>query len=202
MNNDQKRTVLAFVLTGVIVFTWQALFSSNQPVQQPVKQEQVQTQNTQGTATTSSSETKPIATQTNKATNLTSVTLKAGSFLYTVSTDENNSNLRVDGDNIFSQKVIQPGKSIEIPIYFQFRMTDYYGNTDNVGNAGYTLLGFIGGVKGFRNISYTKTLGFDFYTKYGTQQGFDLKFTAKYTSTGTTITNFLGKHIIDPIYTI
>ncbi|MFG1493910.1 membrane protein insertase YidC [Halobacteriovorax sp. ZH4_bin.1] len=142
MNNDQKRTVLAFVLTGVIVFTWQALFSSNQPVQQPVKQEQVQTQNTKGTATTSSSETKPIATQTNKATNLTSVTLKAGSFFYTVNSDlsfseaaGNKTSMTLkelsDKDNFFNFKLIDTNNNLQ---NFNFVFDEQTAENEVVGN--------------------------------------------------------------------
>lgn len=142
MNNDQKRTVLAFVLTGVIVFTWQALFSSNQPIQQPVKQEQVQTQNTQGTATTSSSETKPIATQTNKATNLTSVTLKAGSFFYTVNSDlsfseavGNKTSMTLkelsDKDNFFNFKLIDTNNNLQ---NFNFVFDEQTQENEVVGN--------------------------------------------------------------------
>ncbi len=128
--------------------------------------------------------------------------LTTGSFLYTVANTENNENLRVSGDTIFSKKVVKPGEEYKVPIYFQFRMTDYYGNTDNAGNTGFRLWGNIGGKKEFTNVSYTKKLGFDFYTKYGTQQGFDITFTAKYTSSGTILSSRKSNDIVDPIYTI
>ncbi|MFG1500377.1 membrane protein insertase YidC [Halobacteriovorax sp. XZX-3] len=138
MNNDQKRTVLAFVLTGVIVFTWQALFSSNQPVQQPVKQEQVQTQN----ASSNSSETKPIATHSNKATNLTSVTLKSGSFFYTVNSDlsfseaaGNKTSMTLkelsDKDNFFNFKLIDTNNNLQ---NFNFVFDEQTVENEVVGN--------------------------------------------------------------------
>lgn len=107
-----------------------------------------------------------------------------GAFLYALVDDVNNSNVRVDGETIYSNKVIQPGQKIEIPIVFQFRMTDYYGDT----TGGYGI-GRIGGKTNITNLTYTKSIGIDFSTKFGGQQGFDLELSAKYSPEGITLLN-------------
>ncbi len=122
-----------------------------------------------------------------------------GSFLYLSSVNNTNDNLRVDGDTIYSTKIIKPKTTLQIPIVFQFRMTDYYGDT-SVSTT--SLIGRIGGVANLRNISYSKTIGFDFYTKFGGQQGFDLQFTAKYAPEGTNLVNKTGGNLAGIAYAI
>lgn len=126
MNNDQKRTVLAFVLAGVIVFTWQALFSPTQNTQTQVKQEQSTAQTQTNSETTSQESTTPkaIATSSAKATNLKSVTLENGPYSYTVNSDlsfkaatGNKTAMSLkelsDKDNFFAFKVIDINNNLQ-----------------------------------------------------------------------------------------
>ena len=129
MNNDQKRTVLAFVLAGVIVFTWQALFSPTQgtdtqgtQTQVSKEQGQAQTTNTQTSGETTSP-TK-IATSSAKATNLSSVTLENNGYTFTVNNDlsfksakgnKTAMNLKElsDKDNFFSFRLIDINNNLQ-----------------------------------------------------------------------------------------
>lgn len=63
--------------------------------------------------------------------------------------------------------------AIEIPIIFQFRMTDYYG-TSNTGT------GRIGGVDNVINLTYVKKMGLDVLVKDESVFSFDLQISAKY----------------------
>jgi hypothetical protein len=111
-----------------------------------------------------------------------------GAFLYMLSSDANNTNLRVDGETIFSNKQITAnGGKIEIQIVFQYRMTDYYGDTSVTAG-----IGRIGGVGNLTNLTLGKTIGIDFTTKFGGQQGFDIAFIAKYAPDGVSVSNILG----------
>ena len=106
-----------------------------------------------------------------------------GAFAYILCADNSNSNIRIVGDTIYSNRIIDAGKTIEIPIIFQFRMTDYWGDTSG-SNYG---IGRIGGQTNLSNLTYTKTLGFDMITKFGGQQGFDIEFNAKYAPDGVSL---------------
>jgi len=94
--------------------------------------------------------------------------------------------LLVDGTDVRANKFLENGDSngIEIPILFQFRMTDYYGE-------GSTGIGIIGGFdqaaltqitekSASINLIYTRTLGFDVYVRNKTPFSFDVNLTAKY----------------------
>lgn len=103
-----------------------------------------------------------------------------GSYLF-ISPDEHAS-IQVSGDSIQSNKIIQFGNanSINVPITFQYRMTDYFGT-------GSGSLGGIGNVAGdstaaTTNLTYAKKIGFDIWTNSDNVFQFDVEFFAKYKS--------------------
>jgi hypothetical protein len=92
------------------------------------------------------------------------------------------SDLIVDGSDSLSLKNIQFGtnSALNIPITFQYRMTDYFGLGD-------TGLGNIGGdpsSNSSTNLEYTKTIGVDIYTNPIDKErfSFDLELNARYYS--------------------
>mgnify|MGYP007071561993 CR=1 FL=1 len=100
-----------------------------------------------------------------------------GAYLF-LST-EDHSKLIVDGRSKNSKRQVQFGStfSIRIPLVFQYRMTDYWGE----GNSG---LGNIAGDKSgsITNLTYAKRIGIDIYIKDEDPYSFDLEFSAKYKS--------------------
>lgn len=77
---------------------------------------------------------------------------------------------------------------IEIPLIFQYRMTDYYSDSN-------ITTGIVGGydsdnvgreTEGKKNLVYTKRLGFDIYVKNETPFEFDIEITSKYKSESNT----------------
>ena len=107
-----------------------------------------------------------------------------GSYLYLAPTMVDQ--LLVDGSDYRAGKFILSGEGngIEIPVIFQFRMTDYFGK----GNTG---TGIIGGYdssssnqltpqKKKVNLVYTKQIGIDIYIRNETIFSFDIQVTAKY----------------------
>jgi len=103
-----------------------------------------------------------------------------GSYLFLSS--DNHLNLQVEGDSIQSTKTINFGNanSINIPIVFQYRMTDYYGAGD--GSSGGQ--GNIGGdsTGATVNLTYAKAIGFDIYPDINTLYQYDIEIFAKYRS--------------------
>ena len=101
-----------------------------------------------------------------------------GSYLF-ISADEHE-NIQVDGDSIQSKKLVQFGQqnSLNIPLVFQYRMTDYFGVTTGSG------LGNIGGDSsgGTVNLTYAKKIGFDIYPNNSDVYQFDIEVFAKYRS--------------------
>jgi hypothetical protein len=94
--------------------------------------------------------------------------------------------LLVDGTDMRGIKTVLSGdgNGIEMPVTFQFRMTDYFGK----GNTG---TGIIGGYDSAStsqitaknkkvNLTYTRAIGFDVYTRDETIFQFDIQLTAKY----------------------
>lgn len=128
MNNDQKRTVLAFVLTGVIVFTWQALFSPDNKV--PVegtqaKVEKVAATKNSNTAEASQAKASPIATSSSKVTDLKSVTLTTGSYSFTVNSDFSINNAKGN------QTSMTLAELSDKPNFFSFKYIDINNNLKN-----------------------------------------------------------------------
>jgi hypothetical protein len=100
-----------------------------------------------------------------------------GSYLFISVTDE--SQLSVNGDDSLSFKTIEFGtnKAVQIPVVFQYRMTDFGG----VGDAG---IGFIGGDRtgATRDLTYAKKMGFDINIGDNERFSFDIEVFAKYRS--------------------
>ena len=70
--------------------------------------------------------------------------------------------------------------SISIPVTFQYRMTDYFGDS-------YNGLGNLGGIRGTSNganLTYTKTIGIDIYSNPINKErfSFDIEVSARYYS--------------------
>lgn len=109
-----------------------------------------------------------------------------GSYLF-ISAD-NHENIQVDGDSIQSFENIQFGQqnSINVPLVFQYRMTDYFGVTTGSG------LGNIGGdsTGSTVNLTYAKRIGFDLFPNNSDVVQFDIEVSAKYRSDRLSIDNF------------
>jgi hypothetical protein len=90
--------------------------------------------------------------------------------------------IQTDGDSIQSSKIVQFGSanSINIPIVFQYRMTDYYGvgsgSSGGIGNIAGNITGAV------TNLTYAKKIGFDIWPSGGTVVQYDVEFFAKYKS--------------------
>ena len=101
-----------------------------------------------------------------------------GSYLF-ISSD-NHENIQVDGDSIQSYKLVDFGQqnSLNIPLVFQYRMTDYFGVTTGSG------LGNIAGddTGSTVNLTYSKKIGFDIYPNNADVVQFDIEVFAKYRS--------------------
>jgi len=110
--------------------------------------------------------------------------------------------LLVDGTDVRASKFIQngDGNGLEIPVTFQFRMTDYFGE----GNTG---TGIIGGYDSSAtsqltkkakkvNLAYTRKIGLDVYVRNETTFSFDLQLSAKYQRESLAQkTDFVGKKV-------
>jgi hypothetical protein len=82
----------------------------------------------------------------------------------------------VEGTDYRSIRPVEFGfeNQIVIPIVFQFRMTDFFG-------AGINGTGRIAGTSlAIRNLTYTKKIGIDIYTKEEPVFSFDIQVSAKY----------------------
>ena len=120
-----------------------------------------------------------------------------GSFLYLSPINLNT--LSVDGDTKQSRKRIK-GKiasqdnsnGLSIDVVFQYRMTDYYGNS------ALSDRGRIGGQAKltFPNLTYTKKIGLDIFDKYDEQFSFDLEVFAKYRSKGKSLNSIRAARLI------
>lgn len=111
-----------------------------------------------------------------------------GSYLFISTTDH--PNIQVNGDAVTSIKQIEFGSSnsINIPIVFQYRMTDYFGPGD--GEAGG--IGNIGGDSSgaTTNLTYAKRIGIDIHLTKDIVHQFDIEFFAKYRSDSLNIDRF------------
>ena len=101
-----------------------------------------------------------------------------GSYLF-ISADQHE-NIQVDGDSIQSKELVQFGQqnSLNIPLVFQYRMTDYFGTVSSTG---------LGNVSGDTsgatvNLTYSKKIGFDIYPNNSDVYQFDIEVFAKYRS--------------------
>ncbi len=87
--------------------------------------------------------------------------------------------LLVDGTDYRAKREVEAKDSavIKIPIYFQYRMVDYYGTSETSGIVG----GYSGSTTGKTNLTYEKRIGLDLYIQNETVFSFDIDVTAKYT---------------------
>lgn len=103
-----------------------------------------------------------------------------GSYLF-ISADDHRA-LQVDGDSIQSAKIVSfgSGNSINIPLVFQYRMTDYFGvgsgSSGGIGNIAGDLTGAT------TNITYSKKIGFDIWVSGTSVAQYDIEVFAKYKS--------------------
>ncbi len=86
----------------------------------------------------------------------------------------------VDGTDYLAKRTLESGSShrIEIPIIYQFRMTDFFGD-------GYDGIGHIAGISNtqvVKNVSYAKKIGIDLYVKDTSVFSFDIRISSKYKS--------------------
>ena len=119
--------------------------------------------------------------------------------------------LQVDGDSKISYKSLKSGpeNSINIPITFQYRMTDYYGQGSGK-NGG---LGNVNGILVTQNSTnikrndnanptYKKKIGIDIYTgtlNNPTVTQFDLEFSAKYKKDSFTLQSFTNTQVSNAV---
>lgn len=103
-----------------------------------------------------------------------------GSYLF-ISSDDHQG-LQVDGDSIQSSAIIEFGQqnSVNIPMVFQYRMTDYFGTGS--GNSG-GLGNIAGDITGATvNVTYSKKIGFDIFPNNQDVYQYDIEIFAKYRS--------------------
>jgi len=116
-----------------------------------------------------------------------------GSYLF-ISADDHE-NLQTGGDSAQSSKSIKFGQSnsINIPMVFQYRMTDYFG-TGSGADGG---LGNIGGdsTGSTTNLTYAKKIGFDVYPNNQDPYQYDIEVFAKYRSNKLNINVFPTKTV-------
>ena len=103
-----------------------------------------------------------------------------GSYLFISANDHES--IQVNGDSIQSTKILQFGSSnsINIPITYQYRMTDYFGigggTSGGIGN----IIGDSTGAT--NNATYAKKIGFDIWRNSDSVFQYDIEFFAKYKS--------------------
>lgn len=116
-----------------------------------------------------------------------------GSYLFLSADDHEN--IQVAGDSIQSARIIQFGQqnSINIPMVFQYRMTDYFGTGS--GNAGG--MGNIAGdsTGATLNVTYAKRIGFDIFPNDQDIYQYDIEVFSKYRSDNLNIDVFPSKTV-------
>ena len=120
-------------------------------------------------------------------------TKSCGSFLFP--NLNNISIIQVDGDSLYSNKTIGSGlsQSINIPITFQYRMTDYWDEGD-------TGIGRIGGKDvQDENLTYSKKIGIDIWLNRQECVQYDIEIEARYKPDGLAIDSFPQANITTAI---
>lgn len=106
-----------------------------------------------------------------------------GAFLYMAPLEQNS--LLVDAKNKFGKSRVEAGssKALSVDLIFQYRMTDYYGDDNNIGR--------VGGIAStsLSNITYSKKIGLDIIDNQKNEFQFDVEIYAKYKAEGSSITN-------------
>jgi YidC/Oxa1 family membrane protein insertase len=87
MNNDQKRTVLALMLSGLVLFSWQAFFGPEQTLEQPVPTVETKTVETQTNVAPTAVATKTETTPQVNLQDLQEVTISKGDYSFTINSD-------------------------------------------------------------------------------------------------------------------
>ena len=120
-----------------------------------------------------------------------------GSYLFLAPNTE--ADLLVDGESRNSTKTIQTGaeNAIQIPLTFQYRMTDFGG----LGEDG---IGFIGGNSegSVTDLTYTKKIGIDLFNQQDEKFSFDVSVTARYRSNQLDIEQIPTQQISEAIQNI
>ena len=103
-----------------------------------------------------------------------------GAYLF-ISTDAHET-IQVTGDSTQSSKIIQNGNqnSLNIPIVFQYRMTDYYGTGPGSSGGLGNIAGDVTGAT--TNLTYAKKIGFDIFPNSANPYQYDIEVFAKYRS--------------------
>ena len=116
-----------------------------------------------------------------------------GSYLFLSSDDHET--IQLGGDSVQSAKVVQFGQqnSLNIPMVFQYRMTDYFGTGS--GSAG-----GIGNIAGDTtgstvNVTYAKKIGFDVFPNNQDVYQYDIEVFSKYRSDNLNIDVFPSKTV-------
>jgi hypothetical protein len=112
-----------------------------------------------------------------------------GSYLFI--SPEDHEVIQVEGDSSQSTKPIVFGntQSLNIPLTFQYRMTDYYGSgSGSTGGGRGKIAGDVTGAT--VNVTYSKRLGFDVYTSINDVFQFDVEVFATYRSDKLNIDTF------------
>jgi len=116
-----------------------------------------------------------------------------GSYLF-ISADDH-SNIQVGGDSIQSATIVGFGQqsSINIPMVFQYRMTDYFG-TGSGSSGGF---GNIAGdsTASTVNVTYAKRIGFDIFPDNQDVYQYDVEVFAKYRSDNLNLDVFPSKTV-------
>ncbi len=116
-----------------------------------------------------------------------------GSYLF-MSGDDHQS-MQINGDSIQSSAIIQFGQqnSVNIPMVFQYRMTDYFG-TGSGSSGG---LGNIAGdsTGATVNVTYSKTIGFDIFPNNQDVYQYDVEVFSKYRSDNLNLDVFPAKTV-------
>ena len=106
-----------------------------------------------------------------------------GAFLFMAPLEQKS--LLVDAKNKFGKSRVDTGasKALSIDMIFQYRMTDYYGDDNNVGKVGGIL------TTSLANITYSKKIGLDILDGEKNEFKFDVEVYAKYKAEGSSVTN-------------
>lgn len=106
-----------------------------------------------------------------------------GAFLFMAPLEQKS--LLVDAKNKFGKSRVDSGasNSLSIDMIFQYRMTDYFGDDNNIGKVGGIL------TTNLANITYSKKIGLDVLDGEKNEFKFDIEVYAKYKAEGSSVTN-------------